>query len=62
MRAYKVESVRGQKPTKKNPELKKITGPQALEMYLNALKKDVKVIAVLPGGFAGYQVVTAYEE
>lgn len=61
MSGYKIESVRGQKPTKKNPDLKKITAADALETYLNALKKGVKVVAILSVGFGGYQVVT-YKE
>lgn len=61
MTGYKVETVKASKPTKKNPDAPKITGKDALENYLNALKKGVKVVSIMYVGFS-YQVVTYAED
>lgn len=56
---FVIHSVKGQKPTKKNPNAPKITAKEALETFLNdQAGKKMTIVSIMPAGFGGYQVVT----
>lgn len=55
---YAVVTISGTKPTKKNPETKKVAAKDMLAFYLNnGLEKGEVVISVLASGFGSFIVV-----
>ena len=56
---FVVHSVKGSKPTKKNPNAPKVTAKEALETFLNEQAgKKMTIVSIMAAGFGGSQVVT----
>jgi hypothetical protein len=57
---FTIHTVKGSKPTKKDPNAPKITAKEALVEFLNShlvVGTRSTVVAIIPFGFGGYQVV-----